>query len=108
MDNINDLDRSILRLRDAFARAKRQVAAQMAEERSARAELIEIRQRLDRSLDPEGRGELLEESARLESVVQNQAANLVEARRLLYRLGDELESARRRRNLYIASKKKRP
>jgi chromosome segregation ATPase len=103
MADIDDLNRLILQLREEFASTKRRLAALIAEEEGTRETRAEIRQRLG-----EDRGELLKESARLDSALRAQVRELKEARRVLHRLGDELEGAKRRRNLHIVWMKRRP
>jgi chromosome segregation ATPase len=108
MADIDDLNRLILQLREEFASTKRRLAALIAEEEGTRETLAEIRQRLGRTDGSEDRGELLKESARLDSALRAQVRELEEARRVLHRLGDELEGAKRRRNLHIVWMKRRP
>ena len=105
---MDELDRSVLALRDRLARDKRRLADQIADERQIRDEVARVTEELRATEDPERRGALTEQLSGLGTALRLHIARLEEARAALHRLGDELEDARQRRTRHIAIRKTRP
>ncbi len=108
MEYIQELNQSILNLRDRLAKDRRRLAHQIHEERVMRHQVAQVEEELRKADGSGSQGPLLERLGSLDLAHRDQAAGVEISKQDLRRVNDEIEDTKKRRNRHLASLKKRP